>query len=188
MNNFKTTFSASAILISALLVTSCSQEAGDSNGGTTALPETPAVTPAVQNNTAIVGSYVALSNDKVAVLKDEFFTLDVTANDFPVSEGGSVNLHFNPALIQVVSVNVDTSVWDFVNKSARINNTEGKVSDVLFSSYRGVSGNANIATVVFKAIDKGTSEIALTESSVNPFASNGQKMDVSFKTTSVTVD
>ncbi len=187
MNNYKITFSASAILISAFLVTSCSQEAGNSsNSGseTTVLSETPAV----ENNAAIAGSYVALSNDKVTVIKGEVFILDITANNFVISEGGSVTLHFNPALMQAINVSVDASVWDFVNKSGRINNTEGKVSDILFSSYQGVSGNAKIATVTFEAINKGAAEITLTESSVNPFASNGQKMDVAFKTTSVTVD
>ncbi len=184
MNIYKTTFSASAILISALLVMSCSQNANESGGKSIDLSGTPAV----ETNAAIVGSYVALSNDEVTVFEGETFTLDITANDFVTSEGGSVTLRFNPAVLQAAYVNVDTGVWDFVNKNGQINNAEGKVSDILFSSYQGVSGNARIATVEFRAINKGATEIILTESSANPFASNGQEMAVSFKTSSVIVD
>ena len=131
------------------------------------------------------GPSVDLSSDNINTYKGETFELDVHINDFISSEGGGITLRFNPALLQVVSVNIDETVWDFVNKAGKINNAEGKVSDILFSSYQGVVGDAKIATIEFKSIEQGSSTIALESSSSNPFASNGEVMDVSFTTTSV---
>lgn len=179
----KKVFSASAVLISALSVISCSQSPGEQadNTNITSFDDTPTVA----TDTAITGPYVALSKSDVNVYKGEDFTLDVMVNDFATSEGGSVTLLFDPTSVQVTNVNVDSSVWDFVNKDGQINNVGGTVSDIVFSSYKGVSGTAKVATIGFKSIESGTTEITLMESSANPFASNGQIMAVSFKSTTV---
>lgn len=186
MNMYKKTFSASAVLISALLVVSCSQSLDEQTGNVvTTLPDDAST---VTTNTAIKGPYVALSSSEINVYEGETFTLDITVNDFTTSEGGSVTLLFDPTLVQVVKVDVDSSVWDFVNKNGQINNVGGSVSDIIFSSYQGVSGDAKVATIEFKSINNGTSEIILKESSANPFASNGLEMVVSFKSASVVVN
>lgn len=183
MNTYKKTFSASAILISVLLVISCSQSPGEQAGNTNiTLSED---TPTVETNSTVTGPHVALSESEVNVYEGEAFTLDITVNDFVISEGGGVTLFFDPASVQVTKVNVDSSVWDFVSKDGQINNVGGTVSDILFSSYQGVSGNARVATIEFKSIKKGTTELTLKEASANPFASNGQIMVVSFKSTAV---
>lgn len=187
MNTYKKTFSASAVLISALLVISCGQSPDQQTGNAvTALPVDD--TSTVTTNNVIKGSYLALSSSEINVYKGEAFTLDITVNDFTTSEGGSVTLLFDPTLLQVVKVDVDSSVWDFVNKNGQINNVGGSVSDIIFSSYQGVSGDAKVATIEFKSINNGTSEIILKESSANPFASNGLEMVVSFKSASVVVN
>ena len=183
MNDFKKTFSASAVLISALSVISCNQSAGEQAGNTN-IPQSEDATP-VTTGTAITGPYAALSKSEVNISEGESFTLDVTVNDFVVSEGGGVTLFFDPASVQVTKVNVDKSVWDFVSKDGTINNAGGTVSDILFSSYQGVSGNARIATIEFIAIKSGTTELTLKEATANPFASNGKNMVVSFKSTIV---
>ena len=183
MKLYNKTLSASAVFLSVLLMTSCSQEATEQTSTTNTIPSDN--TSIVDTNTVITGPYLALSSDEATVNEGESFTLDIEINDFPVSEGGAVTLRFNPAQIQVTTVSVDSNVWDFVNKDGQINNAEGTVSDILFSSYQGVSGDAKVATVEFRSIKNGTSEITLEESPVNPFASNGQKMVVSFKTTTV---
>lgn len=82
-------------------------------------------------------------------------------------------------------VAVDTNVWSFKTDNGHIDNINGNVSDILFSSYKGVSGDAVIAVVQFNSINKGLSNITIEESLANPFASNGKTMTVSFETTNV---
>ncbi len=183
MITYNKTFSATAVLITALSVISCSQSPGEQAANTdiTLSEDTSIVT----TDAAITGPYLALSKSKVNVNEGEAFTLDVTVNDFVISEGGGVSVFFDPASVQVTAVSVDNDVWDFVNKDGTINNARGTVSDILFSSYQGVSGNARVATIEFKSIKKGTTELTLKEATANPFASNGQVMAVSFKSTTV---
>lgn len=169
----KTTFSACAVVMSALLIQSCSQSP---DGQASSSSDTK------------YDSTVSLSSSKVSVDDGEFFTLDVTASDLAVSEGGAVSLSFDPALVQVSSVNVDSSTWNFVNQNGSVDNVKGTISDIVFSSYQGVSGDAVLATIEFKSINKGASSIAVTASDVNPFASNGEVLNVLFETANVTAN
>jgi hypothetical protein len=57
----------------------------------------------------------------------------------------------------------------------------------LFSSYQGVSGNAKIATIELEFIGKGKGVIGLSESDNNPFASNGEQVAVTFRSTKIHV-
>jgi len=180
MNHYKKSFSAAAVLLSSLFLISCDQTSDQQADGSPSTQET-AVTVSAQS-----GSYVSMSNTNVSVEDGELFTLQVLANDFSTSEGGAITLHFNPELLQVISVNVDSSVWDFVSKNGQIDNAKGSISDILFSSYKGVSDDAVIATIDFKAVNSGSSNVTIEESEANPFASNGEAMTVTFVTTNVT--
>ena len=130
---------------------------------------------------------VSFSKDVIKSRTGNTFTLDVLMSDFPITEGGGLVLHFDPSRLQVTNVTVDSSVWRFVNKDGEIDNTDGTVSGILFSSYQGVTDNAKIATIEFQAIRKGKSNIALEESASNPFASNGQVIDVTFIPTMIRI-
>jgi len=126
------------------------------------------------------GANVSFSESFVKSNTGNTFTLDVLMSDFPVTEGGGLVLNFDPALLQVTSVSVDSGVWEFVNNDGEIDNAGGVVSSILFSSYRGVAGDAKIATIEFQATQKGKGNITLDESLDNPFASNGQNINVTF--------
>ena len=130
-------------------------------------------------------AFVAFSTNSVSVADGANFSLDVKANLLAVSEGGGISLRYDPSILEVVTVNVNSSVWNFVARNGQINNSEGFVSDILFSSYSGVSGETVIATIEFKSINKGSSSIVIEESSVNPFASNGELMTVVFESANV---
>jgi len=174
MHYITKSFSIAVCIMSTVLMASCSQSSDQQANDFT-------------NDFTITksGSVVAFSNSKVSITDGENFTLDITASDLPASEGGAVTLNFDPALVQVVAVNIDSSTWSFVNKNGKIDNENGTVTDIIFSSYRGVSGDAVIATIEFKSINKGSSSISIEESSVNPFASNGELMTVLFETANV---
>jgi len=181
MNYYRKSFTTAAVMLTSLLsLIACDQTSNqaDSSGFIQ--------TEATDTVSAVLGSSVSFSNSKISVDEGEQFTLKVLANDFSKSEGGSITLNFNPELLQATSVNVDSSIWDFVSKNGQIDNAKGTVSDILFSSYKGVSGDAIIATIEFKAVNSGSSNVTIEESSANPFASNGEIMTVTFVNTKVT--
>ena len=130
---------------------------------------------------------VSFSKESVRTKAGNTFTLDVLMSGFSTTEGGGLDLSFDSSLLQVNSVTVDGGVWTFVNKDGDIDNAAGTVTGILFSSYQGVTGNARIATVEFKAINKGRTRIKFKESASNPFASNGQNIDVTFTPTKIRI-
>ena len=175
-------------MMSSSLMVACNQtDSGLSGGLDTNQPAATVTTdhsiPAAEVSKS--GPSVTLSNSNVNVNTGETFTLDISASEFASSEGGGITLHFDASLLQAISVDVDDTVWDFVTQDGKINNAEGTISDILFSSYQGVVGDSKIATIEFKSIEQGSSTITLAASSSNPFASNGEVMDVSFTTTNV---
>lgn len=128
---------------------------------------------------------VSFSEKRIKSRVGEQFSLDVLMSDFPTTEGGGIVLHFNPRVVQVRNVSVDDSVWNFVNRNGDIDNDRGTVSDILFSNYQGVTGNAKIATIEFEIINKGRSRITLEESSINPFAGGGENISVTFQSANI---
>jgi len=167
-------------IISTLFLISCNQSEDQQNADL--IPTSNEIS---STDISKSGSFVSLSKDELNVIDGEYFTVDVVMNDFIVNEGGAVTLRFNPKILQVSNVNVDQDYWEFVNSNGHVNNDEGVISDIVFSSYQGVSGNAVIATIEFRAISKGVSNIMLEESLTNPFSSNGEKISVSFVSTNV---
>lgn len=132
-------------------------------------------------------SGVSLSKSAIKSKVGDTVSVDLLMSDFALTNGGGVELHYDPALVQVNSVVVDGTVWSFAKRDGDINNADGVVSDILFSSYQGVSGNAKIATIELEFIGKGKGKISLSESGSNPFASNGAQMAVTFASTKVHV-
>ena len=135
----------------------------------------------------IAGPLVDFSSGMTRMKVGEAFSLDVVMHDFPNTEGGGVNLLFNPDVLQVNAVTINGDAWDFENRSGEIDNSAGSVSDILFTSYKGVAGEAKVATVEFHAIGRGKTTLYLSESETNPFAAGGERVSVEYGTASVRV-
>jgi len=178
---YKNIISTCAVLISTMTLISCNQSTSQETDVTPA--NQTELTTGISNKSA---PSVSLSKNNVSIFNGDSFNLDIMIEDVVTSEGGAVSINFDPELLNVIKVTIDNDSWDFVNRDGRINNAEGSISDIVFSSYKGITGNSKIATIEFKSMDKGMSEIILRESSINPFSSNGEKMTVSFVTTNVT--
>jgi hypothetical protein len=104
------------------------------------------------------------------------FTLTLEGNGFTQPlDGGGVNLQFDPGVLQLESVTVDTAVWDFAPANGTIDNGSGVVSDILFNAFFNPSplGNFDIATVQFLAVGAGSSSLLLSPSASNPFSTGG---------------
>jgi hypothetical protein len=130
---------------------------------------------------------VSLSESKIKSRVGSIVEVDLMMSDFATTEGGGVELHYDSSLVQINSVVVDGTAWSFVSRDGDINNDDGIVSNILFSSYQGVSGNAKIATIELEFIGKGKGKIKLSEAASNPFASNGELIAVTYKSSKIRV-
>lgn len=130
---------------------------------------------------------VGLSEEKIKASVGEAIAVDIVMTGFPTTEGGGVTLEFNPDVIRIISVQLNEVAWNFVRREGVVDNEAGQVKDLLFSSFSGVSGAAVIATVTLEGLKKGRSQLKLVESSLNPFASGGQSLDVTFRKSVVRV-
>ncbi|MDH5387580.1 MAG: hypothetical protein OEY06_03915 [Gammaproteobacteria bacterium] len=150
---------------------------------------TPDNTTIIEPPTAMPSSAtVSLSSQNITTRVGDTFTLNLRMSNFSTSEGGGVTVTFNSSMLNVNNVTINTSVWDFVNQVGSINNNTGMVSDILFSSYGGVSSNNDIASIRFTAVGSGSSTIGLQGSSMNPFSSEGQITPANFVNTNVQIN
>ena len=118
------------------------------------------------------------------------FSMAIVGEDFTsITEGGGLNLSFDPAVIKVNSVVLDSATWEFFTNPGSINNTigTGTVDDIIFASSIGRSGNFDIGTIFFTALSLGTSNLGLTASPDNPFASGGDPLPVTLSAGQVSV-
>lgn len=116
------------------------------------------------------------------------FSMDIIAEGFTTTtEGGGLNLSFDQSIVNVNSVSLDATVWEFFTTTGIVNNGTGTVSDMIFASFAGRTGNFDIGTVFFTAIGPGTSNLGLTSSLLNPFAGGGEVIPVTFTNGSVSV-
>lgn len=118
----------------------------------------------------------------------DVFSMDIVGEDFTsITEGGGLNLSFDPAVLKVNSVALDSATWEFLTNTGSINNIGGTVNDMVFASFSGQSGNFDIGTVFFTALSLGTSNLGLTPSPVNPFAGGGVLLPVTLTDGQVSV-
>ena len=90
---------------------------------------------------------VGFSDERIKASIGEVVSVDIVMDDFPSTEGSGVCLHYTPAAIDIKGVAITEVAWDLVNRPGSIDNAEGQVMDILFSSYAGVSGEARTATL-----------------------------------------
>lgn len=117
-------------------------------------------------------------------------TIALSGADFSETiEGGGVNLHFDPQVLQLTTVTVDDATWEFFTTPGTVDNTQGTLTDLTFSSFAGNSGSFPIAQLTFHATGSGISPLTLTESALNPFASGGALLNppVTFASASISV-
>ena len=177
MNLYETKIKVCVVLLASILVSSCGES------------DTQSVNMINDSDPVVASSKptVALTSEQVNVTVGETFTLDITMSDFPTSEGGGVTIQFDPSILYVSNVTINSEVWNFVNRVGEIDNNAGVISDILFSSFSGISEDSSVATITFNAIGSGNSQISLETSSINPFSSNGSEIAANFVQTNVQV-
>jgi hypothetical protein len=104
----------------------------------------------------------------------ETFTVEIVGSDFPITQGGGFNLTYNPDIISATDISIDdTQTWTFFNNTGTIDSQNGALLDVIVSDFPGRSGDFNVASIEFIAVGVGISNFSLSESVINPWASDG---------------
>ena len=128
---------------------------------------------------ATVGFDPATSN----VIEDDVFWVDIVASGFPATDGGGVDLAFDPSVVNVLSVSIDPTVWNFVTSTGSIDNTAGSVDGIMVNDFDYVdplAGDFIVATLQLKAVGIGTTLLSLSEYDLNPWASGGTRIDPTY--------
>lgn len=119
------------------------------------------------------------------------FALEVRGSGFvDAVVGGGFDLAFDPAVLQLTAVGIDTGTWEFISSTGSIDNVAGTLSDVYFNSFKAMlpTGDFAVATLQFLALDAGTSTIRLMSNATFPFANDrAEVIDVGYGSGLVTV-
>jgi hypothetical protein len=88
--------------------------------------------------------------------------------------GGGLNLAWDPAVLDLVSVTVDTTTWSFASSPGVLDAAAGTLTDLYFASFAAVlpTGSFPIATLRFAGDGPGSTAIQLSASATQPFASD----------------
>lgn len=161
----------SILLVIALVSVGCDKGNQD-NTSTSSAPPVAVVDNASANIKFTANAVQASTGSDVV--------LTVAMQDLPATEGGGIALDYDAAMVSVSEVRINQRIWNFSDKPGVIDNLTGKVSDVLFSNFNGAPGNSDIATIVVHTLKPGKSQIRLSGTPINPFASHGEQLNVSY--------
>lgn len=154
-------------ILSALALTTMLSSGANAAGTVVATPSSSSVTP---------GSVIELT------ISGQAFAEAVV--------GGGLNFAWNPAVIDLQSVTLDTVTWEFLTSAGLHDPASGTLSDVYFNSVRSSlpTGNFSIATLRFVADQPGSTVIAMSVPDTLPFASDAAEViSVGFQNASVAV-
>jgi hypothetical protein len=158
---------------------------GPSQPSAAAARSAPAPVAAPPNTMADVpvpsGSRVTatMSNNGDVTAAGQTFTVVLAGRGFDrPTEGGGLDLAFNPNVARIADVTVDGTTWEFFTKKGTIDNVRGTLTDLIFASFAGRSGDFPIATITFTTVAAGSTDLRMTESTTNPFASAGRRLAV----------
>lgn len=101
------------------------------------------------------------------------FTLDIIGTGFPLTEGGGAEFTFNPAILEVRSVSVDSTVWDVYTSQGTIDNVNGSVRGVTVATFADPGADFIVATIEFNALGAGVTDLVLSENPFNQWSSGG---------------
>ena len=120
--------------------------------------------------TAAAGSLIVQPLNAVVNIGD-IFDVEVTGQGFlETIVGGGFDFTFNAAALQLTGVSI-APIWEFVPSGGAIDNIAGTLTDASFNSFANPpSGAFDVATLSFKALAPGNSDITLKASSLFVFS------------------
>jgi hypothetical protein len=129
-------------------------------------------------------------NSKISnVLVGQTFQVDIVGNNFNyILDGGGFDLSFNPSIVLVDSLVVDTTTWDFKTSNGTLNPQTGTITNVYFNDFFNQnSGNFPIAIITLTALHEGSTPLTLSSAINFPFGSGGTQTFPTLNTGTVNV-
>lgn len=138
---------------------------------------------------AQAANQVVLSPGASTLQPGQTIELTLSGADFDsLTLGGGVSLQWNPAVLDLVSVNVDAANWEFARSGGLLDAASGTLSELYFASFNGRSGSFNIASLRFVADGPGVSDVTLSGAPAFPFSDEmGEVMAIDFSGARLTV-
>ena len=117
---------------------------------------------------------VSFNNSVTNANIGDSFMLTVQGSGFDTIVGGGLNLSFNASVLQLNSVTINQTVFDFYigdgTEEGIVDNSLGLLLNTSFNTFFGASGNFDIMDIGFTAIGAGSSNLTLSESLLWVFA------------------
>ena len=122
---------------------------------------------------------------------NDVFSLEIVGADFIGNvDGGGINISFDSNVLNILSVNINESVWDFGGlgiSTGTIDNLNGSLDGLMVNTFSDITGDFVVATIEMEAIAEGSSLLALSEYTQNPWASTGSLINPDFVDATVNV-
>lgn len=140
---------------------------------------------------SVQAATISFDNSLTNIGLGNVFSLDVTGTGFVSSaDGGGVNLSFDHNVLNVLSVSINETVWDFGGfgiSTGTIDNSVGALNGVMVNTFSNPGTSFIVATIEFQAVGMGVSDLMLSEFNLNPWASGGSTVNPTFEQSTVTV-
>ena len=136
--------------------------------------------------TNVYSATIAFDPNMSSITLGSTFTLNIVGTGFNGTEGGGAQFLFDPSILQVTSVTVDSNVWGVYADAGTTDNTSGSVTNIAVAAFTDPGANFTVASIEFLAVGNGTSSLILSENSLNPWASGGSTINPTMLNGSVT--
>lgn len=140
----------------------------------------------------ISAATISWSSPNTNINVNDIFTINIIGSGFTGNvDGGGVNFSYDSSILNVVSVSINESVWDFGGagiSTGSINNGAGTVDGIMVNTFGVVTGDFDVASIQFQAVGLGVSDLLLNEFSLNPWASGGSSINPVLESSLVTVE
>jgi len=117
------------------------------------------------------------------------FSLTVLGFDFPSTIGGGIDLSFDPSVVNIAAVTMNTALFEFSDPGT-VDNTAGTLTDAYFNSLAAPSGDLEFMTIDFIATGAGTTQLVLAEGALAVFSDDNANQfgdQIDFVSSTVTV-
>ena len=127
---------------------------------------------------ALNAATITFDTNPISVAPGEIFTLDIIGTGFLGTEGGGAEFLFDASLLQVNSISIDETVWDFFADTGTIDNITGNVSGIAVAAFNDPGFDFIVASIEFLALGvTGSTDLVLSENALNPWASLGSQIN-----------
>jgi hypothetical protein len=133
---------------------------------------------------------LAIGSPGAPVQLGDAFSVSVTGLGFAdLVVGGGFNLAFNPAVLQLEGPAMIAPIWEFVPAGGSVNNGAGTLMNASFNSFvTPRDGDFAVATLNFRAVGPGSSDMTLSPSAIFVFSDHlGNALHPDFGAASVAV-